>query len=231
MVNAHQEFKGDVFINDGKIVAVGPECYNPELMKNMDTNTRVIDATGKYVIPGGIDPHVHLEMPFMGTVSVDGYLEGTRAALAGGTTCLVDFIIPKKGQPLGEAYDAWMRRADGNTCCDYSFHCAITYWDENIPHGMEDLIKRGVSSFKIFLAYKGSLQVNDEETINILKSAKSVGGITMAHCENADLIVHGQQRLVDAGVLGPEGHYYSRPDECEAEVWFAGKVVVQYTDS
>ncbi|CAM9141072.1 unnamed protein product, partial [Ectocarpus fasciculatus] len=217
VVNAHQEFKGDVFINDGKIVAVGPECYNPELMKNMDTNTRVIDATGKYVIPGGIDPHVHLEMPFMGTVSVDGYLEGTRAALAGGTTCLVDFIIPKKGQPLGEAYDAWMRRADGNTCCDYSFHCAITYWDENIPHGMEDLIKRGVSSFKIFLAYKGSLQVNDEETINILKSAKSVGGITMAHCENADLIVHGQQRLVDAGVLGPEGHYYSRPDECEAE--------------
>ena len=217
VVNSDREFKADVYISDGKIVDVVEE-NNVSLIKN-SKDFEVIDGTGKHVIPGGIDPHVHLEMPFMGTTSVDGYMAGTRAALAGGTTCLIDFIIPKKGQDLVEAYDEWASRAEGEACCDYSFHCAITYWDpKTIPSDMERLVKeRGINSFKVFLAYKGSLQVLDDECLHVLENAKKVGAVTMAHCEHGDLVNHGQKEMLDMGVSGPEGHYWSRTEEVEAE--------------
>jgi dihydropyrimidinase len=131
----------------------------------------------------------------------------------------VDFIIPSHGQALEEALAAWQGRAKDEAVCDYSFHCAVTYWDDKmIPEGMQKLCDMGISSFKVFMAYKGSLQVNDEEVLHILRAAKKVGAVTMAHCENADMVVEGQKELLAAGVTGPEGHYYSRTDECEAEV-------------
>lgn len=139
--------------------------------------------------------------------------------MAGGTTCLVDFIIPKKGQDLVEAYEEWSARAAGEAICDYSFHCAITYWDDDkIPRGMTRLVQeKGISSFKVFLAYKGTLQVEDEAILKILQNSKRLGAVTMAHCENADMVELGQQQMREAGVTGPEGHYWSRIDECEAE--------------
>ena len=215
VVNSDREFSADVFISNGKIVNIVENNCNPFDYSDFE----VIDATGKYVIPGGIDPHVHLEMPFMGTTSIDGYMSGTRAALAGGTTCLIDFIIPKKGQDLVKAYDEWASRARGEACCDYSFHCAITSWDPlKTPIEMERLVKeRGINSFKVFLAYKGSLQVLDDECLQVLEIAKKVGAVTMAHCEHADLIDHGQKEMHEMGILGPEGHYWSRTEEIEAE--------------
>uniref|UniRef100_A0A7S2RXV2 Beta-ureidopropionase n=1 Tax=Mucochytrium quahogii TaxID=96639 RepID=A0A7S2RXV2_9STRA len=211
IVNADREFSGDVLIKDGKIAAVADRIDG-------DAEATVVDATGKYVIPGGIDPHVHLEMPFMGTTSVDDYMAGTRAALAGGTTTLIDFIIPRKGQDLVEAYDEWQARALGECCCDYSFHCGLTYWDETVPKGMDVLVnQKGISSFKMFMAYKGTLQLNDEESFKVLETAKKLGALTMVHAEGADAVEWGQKHVQDAGVLGPEGHYLSRPDEVEAE--------------
>jgi dihydropyrimidinase len=132
---------------------------------------------------------------------------------------LIDFIIPKKGQDLVDAYDDWSNRAARQAICDYSFHCAITYWDDKlVPTGMNRLInEKGISSFKLFLAYKGTFQVQDDEILKVLDCSKRLGALTMAHCEHADIVDYGQKRLMTAGVTGPEGHYWSRIDECEAE--------------
>lgn len=152
VVNADRQFKADVVVQGDKIQGVYDPADKIASSRNFD---RVFDAAGKFVMPGGIDPHVHLELPFMGTTAVDDFDKGTRAAVAGGTTSFIDFIIPtEKG--LIHGYNDWRARADKKVHCDYALHCAITDWNPQIAKEMEEIVKRGISSFKLFTAYKGS---------------------------------------------------------------------------
>ena len=152
MVNADRQFKADVVVENDKITGVHDPSSKIATTRNFD---RVFDASNKLVMPGGIDPHVHLELPFMGTTAVDDFDKGTRAAVAGGTTSFIDFIIPgDKGLIAG--YDDWRNRADKKVHCDYALHCAITDWNPEISKEMEEIVKRGISSFKLFMAYKGT---------------------------------------------------------------------------
>ena len=150
IVTADRSWKADVLFKHGKIVAIGPDLHGDH----------EFDATGCYIMPGGIDPHTHLEMPFMGTYSADDFESGTRAALSGGTTMVVDFCLPSPGQSLLEALQMWDNKTS-KACCDFSFHMAITWWGEQVFNDMPQWVDKGITSFKHFRAYKGSLMVND----------------------------------------------------------------------
>lgn len=211
VVNADRSFKADVLIADEKIVRVEENIAAPD-------GCRVIDATDKLVIPGGIDTHTHCQLPFMGVVAVDDFNHGTRAAVAGGTTMLCDFVIPSKNQSLLEAWDQWRGWADPKVNCDYTFHVAITWWGEQVAKEMGILCaERGVQSYKVFLAYKGAFQLPDEHLIDVYKRCKELGAITQVHAENGDLVAEGQQQCLAKGITGPEGHMLSRPEKLEAE--------------
>ncbi|MEP2642302.1 dihydropyrimidinase [Roseobacter sp.] len=200
-------YKADVLIEDGKIVEIGPNLQG-------DVS---LDATGCYVMPGGIDPHTHLEMPFMGTYSSDDFESGTRAALAGGTTMVIDFALPSPGQGLHDALKMWDNKST-RANCDYSFHMAVTWWGEQVFNEMESVIKdRGINTFKHFLAYKGALMVNDDELYASFNRLSELGGIAMVHAENGDVIAELSAKLLAQGNTGPEAHAYSRPPQVEGE--------------
>lgn len=199
-------YKADVLIEGGRISAIGPDLAG-------DT---VLDATGCYVMPGGIDPHTHLEMPFMGTYSSDDFESGTRAALAGGTTMVIDFALPAPGQGLLDALEMWHNKS-GRANCDYSFHMAVTWWGEKVFDDMEAVVGRGITSFKHFLAYKGALMVNDDELFASFQRVRDLGAIAMVHAENGDVVAELSARLLAEGNTGPEAHAYSRPPQVEGE--------------
>lgn len=181
-------------------------------------NCRVIDATGKFVLPGGIDPHTHFELEFGGTVAVDDFYYGTRAAIAGGTTTIIDFIIPKKGESLLVAYDKWRSRADPKAVCDFAFHCAITWWSPEVSKEMEILCtERGVSSFKMFMAYKDLFMLSDFELYETFERCRDLGALAQVHAENGDIIAKNTAKLLENGITGPEGHQLSRTEDVEAE--------------
>ncbi|XP_060817104.1 dihydropyrimidinase isoform X1 [Bombus pascuorum] len=201
----------DVYIEDGIIKQMGRNLIIPG-------GTRIIDARGKYVMPGGIDPHTHLECELMGAKSVDDFYQGTKAAVAGGTTMIIDFVIPRKDESLLEAYERYRESADQKVCCDYSLHVAVTSWSPKVKEEMATLVKdHGVSSFKMFMAYRDLFMLRDPELIETFKTCKELGAIAMVHAENGDIIAENTKRLLDAGVTGPEGHEMSRPEEVEAE--------------
>ncbi|XP_071862808.1 collapsin Response Mediator Protein isoform X1 [Bombus fervidus] len=201
----------DVYIEDGIIKQMGRNLIIPG-------GTRIIDARGKYVMPGGIDPHTHLECELMGAKSVDDFYQGTKAAVAGGTTMIIDFVIPRKDESLLEAYERYRESADQKVCCDYSLHVAVTSWSPKVKEEMATLVKdHGVSSFKMFMAYRDLFMLRDPELIETFKACKELGAIAMVHAENGDIIAENTKRLLDAGVTGPEGHEMSRPEEVEAE--------------
>lgn len=212
VVNDDRQWRADVLVVDGKVHSVGLDLVVP-------AGVRVIDAAGKYVIPGGIDPHTHLQLPFMGTVSRDDFDHGTRAAVAGGTTCVIDFVIPSsRSESLVDAYDRWRSWADPKVNCDYALHVAVTSWSERISSEMGILCgERGVSSFKMFMAYKDSMMVTDAELYRCFARCRELGAIGMVHAENGDLVAAGQEHVLRCGVHGPEGHELSRPEEIEAE--------------
>ncbi|EGR32979.1 hypothetical protein IMG5_064870 [Ichthyophthirius multifiliis] len=212
IINHDCKFEGDVQLLNGKILKIG----TPGTLQPL-SNSQIIDANNKYVIPGGIETHSHLQMPFMGTVSQDCFDTGTRATAAGGTTFLLDFIVPKPKQSLLQAYEQWRKWADPKVHHDFGFHCCITWWGDQVYKEMEELIKLGVVSFKFFLAYKNSLMVTDEEMIKCLERCKELGALSMVHAENGHLVDHLQNKILNAGVTGPEGHYLSRSKEVEAE--------------
>ncbi len=207
VVTADLTYKADVLIQDGKIIEIGPNLSGDEQL----------DATGCYVMPGGIDPHTHLEMPFMGTYSSDDFESGTRAALAGGTTMVVDFALPSPGQGLHDALLMWDNKST-RANCDYSFHMAVTWWGEKVFDDIETVIKdRGITTFKHFLAYKGALMVNDDELYASFSRIGELGGIAMVHAENGDVVAELSAKLLAAGNTGPEAHAYSRPTQVEGE--------------
>jgi dihydropyrimidinase len=177
----------------------------------------VIDATGKYVFPGFIDPHVHVYLPFMGTFARDTHETASKAALVGGTTTFIEMICPGRTDEPMAAFELWLGRAQGNSACDFTFHMGVTRYDEAAESQFTDIVKRGISSFKVFLAYKNALGVTDEELYKTLCLAKKLGVITTAHCENADLILELQKKLLGEGKTGPEWHHASRPPLVEAE--------------
>eukprot|EP00468_Gymnochlora_sp_CCMP2014_P004180 CAMPEP_0167747642 /NCGR_PEP_ID=MMETSP0110_2-20121227/4397_1 /TAXON_ID=629695 /ORGANISM="Gymnochlora sp., Strain CCMP2014" /LENGTH=506 /DNA_ID=CAMNT_0007632571 /DNA_START=104 /DNA_END=1624 /DNA_ORIENTATION=+ len=212
VVNADGTMKADVLTEKGKIKKVG---YIAE--SDLPTGGRVIDATGRYIIPGGIDTHTHMEMPFMGTVSIDDFNYGTAAAVAGGTTCLLDFVIPGRGQSLVEAYKDWESKATPKINCDIGFHVAVTWFGDQVLEEMGTLADMGVTSYKFFLAYNGVLRMYDDELLKIFRRCKELGVLAQVHAENGDMVDDGQQAMVDAGIFGPEGHPMSRPEATEAE--------------
>ncbi|XP_053975039.1 dihydropyrimidinase isoform X1 [Hylaeus anthracinus] len=201
----------DVYIEDGIIKQMGRNLIIPG-------GTRVIDAREKYVMPGGIDPHTHFELELMGAKSVDDFYQGTKAAVAGGTTMIIDFVIPKKDESLLEAYERYRETADQKVCCDYSLHVAVTSWSPKVKEEMTTLVQlHGVNSFKMFMAYRDLYMLRDPELIEVFKTCKELGAVAMIHAENGDIIAENTKRLLEAGVTGPEGHEMSRPEEVEAE--------------
>ena len=206
IVTADREWKADIAVEDGVITAIGPDLAG-------DT---VIDATGCFVMPGGIDPHTHLEMPFMGTTTAETWESGTFAAASGGTTMVVDHIIPGEDGML-PALDLWAERAARQASCDYGFHMAITGWSETIFDDMATVVARGVNTFKHFMAYKGALMVNDDEMFASFTRSAALGAIPLVHAENGDLIASMQQKLLAQGNSGPEAHAFSRPAAVEGE--------------
>ena len=207
IVTADLTYKADVLIEDGAITQIGPNLHGDD----------ELDATGCYVMPGGIDPHTHLEMPFMGTYSSDDFESGTRAALAGGTTMVVDFALPAPGQGLHDALQMWDNKST-RANCDYSFHMAVTWWGEQVFDEMESVIKdHGINTFKHFLAYIGALMVNDDELYASFNRLSELGGIAMVHAENGDVVAELSAKLLAEGNTGPEAHAYSRPPQVEGE--------------
>jgi dihydropyrimidinase len=209
IVTSEETFHGDIFCDDGKIKKIG---------KNLNFDgCEVIDARGQFVIPGGIDPHTHMQLPFMGTISSETFYSGTSAALAGGTTMIIDFVIPSPHQSLIEAYNTWKLWA-ADSACDYAFHVAITSWDNSTEKEMSVLTEtEGVNSFKHFMAYKNSLMVDDDQLIQSFLAAKRLGAIPMVHAENGNMIHFLQNKLLKQGITGPIGHALSRPPEVEGE--------------
>ena len=213
VVNHDGTFKADVMTERGVITKVGYIAPS-----DVPENAREIDATNRFVMPGGIDTHTHLEMPFMGTVTVDDYHYGTTAAVAGGTTTLMDFIIPTKDQSLVEAYRTWASRAVPKINCDIAFHMAVTYFSDSMLEEMATLTNdMGVSSYKFFLAYNRVLRMYDDELLKVFRRCKELGALPQVHAENGDMVDDGQEAMVAAGILGPEGHNMSRPEGNEAE--------------
>ncbi|MEX1180016.1 MAG: dihydropyrimidinase [Cucumibacter sp.] len=207
LVTADRTWKADVLIDGGKIAAVGA---------NLKGHT-VLDATGCFVMPGGVDPHTHLEMPFMGTYSSDDFESGTRAALSGGTTMVVDFALPSPNQSLLDALSMWHNKT-ARANCDFSFHMAITWWSKQVFDEMAIIVReKGINTFKHFMAYKGALMVDDDEMFSSFQRCAELGALPLVHAENGDVVAQLQAKLLAAGNNGPEAHAYSRPPEVEGE--------------
>ncbi len=212
VVNADREFKADVLCVDGKIAAVGAAAAS-----QAPAGAQTLDASGRLLLPGGIDPHTHMQLPFMGTVAADDFFDGTAAAVSGGTTSIIDFVIPDPKQPLMDAYKNWKGWAE-KACADYGFHVAVTWWNESVHADMGKLVKdEGVNSFKHFMAYKNAIMCDDETLVNSFRRALELGAMPTVHAENGELVYLLQQEVVKMGITGPEGHPLSRPPMVEGE--------------
>ncbi len=210
IITASDDYVADILTNGEQIVAIGKDLSARD--------ARVIDASEKLVFPGGIDPHVHLDMPFMGTYSSDNYETGTRAALFGGTTMVIDFILQKQGNSLQSALDEWRGRSDGNCVGDYSFHMAVTDFNENTRKEIKGLIeKEGITSFKTFMAYKGALMIDDRQMVGLMEEVKQQGGLINVHATNGDMIDYLIAKHRAEGKMSPLYHYLSQPEITEAE--------------
>jgi len=210
VVTATDTFDADVAVIEGKVVAVGKKLPRQNARK-------VLDAKGRYVLPGGIDVHTHLDMPFGGTTSADDFETGTRAAAFGGTTTLIDFAIQYKGQALREAFDGWMRKAESKAVIDYGFHCIITDLPDARLEEMSELVRDGVTSFKLFMAYPGVFMLDDASIFKALRAAGKSGGMVCMHAENGGAIDVMVRQALAEGKTAPKYHALTRPTTAEAE--------------
>jgi dihydropyrimidinase len=210
IITASERYIADIFCEGELITRIGRDLQPPP-------GAEVIDARGKFVFPGFIDPHVHIYLPFMGTYAKDNYETASRAALVGGTTTLIEMCCPSRKDDALERFEFWMAQAVGKSVCDFSFHMGVSRFDETAEKQLREIVRRGISSFKVFLAYKGAFGVDDTELYRTLKLAKELGVIVTAHCENETLIAELQAELLAAGKTDPGSHYDSRPPRVEAE--------------
>ncbi len=210
IVSAADNFAGDIYIEGEKIAAIGKNLSHLKA-------DQIINAKGMLVLPGGIDPHVHLDMPFMGTYSSDNYETGTRAALHGGTTTVIDFILQTQGKSLRHALNEWRGRADNNAVGDYSFHMAVTDFNEQSKAEIREMVAEGITSFKTFMAYKGALMIDDRQMVALMEEVKRCGGMVTVHATNGDMIDYLIAKHRAEGKLSPLYHYLSQPEVTEAE--------------
>jgi dihydropyrimidinase len=210
IINADSRVRADIYCEGDTITRIGKGLEAP-------AGAQVVDAAGKYVFPGFIDPHVHITLPFMGTSAKDTYETGSKAALIGGTTTLIEMCCPSRADDALAGFEHWLAQAEGRSACDFTFHMGVTRFDSGTEAQLREIVRRGISSFKIFLAYKGALGIDDGELYRTLKLARELGVIVTAHCENETLIAERSRELLVAGVTGPEGHHESRPPAVEAE--------------
>jgi len=210
IVTADARYRADVWCEGETITQIGSGLSAP-------AGAEVIDAAGKLVFPGFIDPHVHIYLPFMGTFAKDTYETASRAALVGGTTTLIEMICPSRADDPLEAYELWKSQAAGRSACDYAFHMGVTRFDEQTPEVLRRIVADGTASFKVFLAYKGAFGIDDAELYRALELARQLGVIVTAHCENAEIVAQLQRHLLDERKTGPEWHEPSRPPSVEAE--------------
>ena len=210
IVTASQRYTADIWCENETVTRIDQNLAAPP-------GAEVIDAKGKYVFPGFIDPHVHVYLPFMGTFAKETHETASKAALVGGTTTFIEMICPTRADRPLDAFELWLGKAQGHSACDFTFHMGLGRFDQQVETEMREIVKRGLSSFKVFLAYKGAFGVTDEELYHTLRLAKELGVITTAHCENADLVLELQKKLLAEGNTGPEYHYESRPPLVEAE--------------
>jgi len=212
VVNADCETAADVLCVDGRIAAVGAAAA-----QRAPASCERLDGSGQYLLPGGIDPHTHMQLPFMGTVTQDDFFSGTAAGLAGGTTSIIDFVIPNPQQPLMDAYRQWRGWAE-KSAADYGFHVAVTWWSESVHADMGRLVaEEGINSFKHFMAYKNAIMCDDETLVNSFRRALELGAMPTVHAENGELVYLLQQEVAKMGITGPEGHPLSRPPMVEGE--------------
>jgi dihydropyrimidinase len=217
IVNDDSIFEADIFIEGGVIKDIGHNLIVPGGVKT-------IDAKGKLIIPGGIDAHTHMQMNSNGAVSSDDFYSGTRAALSGGTTMIMDCVTCSHGKSLLEAYEQYRQLADNKVCCDYGLHVIVPHFNDVTAKEMETLVKeKGVNSFLVFLSYPGVYMLEDDEMYDVFRRCREVGALAMVHAENGKLIERRAKELFSQGVTGPEGHYYSHPEECESEA--AGRAI------
>src|SRR6476646_4662950 len=210
IVTAADDYVADVFVDGERISLLG---------ESLDvTADQVIDATGKLVLPGLVDPHTHRDMPFGGTVTIDDVTSGQTAAAFGGTTCHVDFVIQPPGSSFGDALDDWKGKADGKQVIDMGYHMAVT--DLREGGSLEELAslpEQGVTSYKLFMAYKGALMVDDETPFTTMEVAAATGALVMVHAENGDVIDVLVEKALAEGHTEPLWHALTRPPETEGE--------------
>jgi dihydropyrimidinase len=211
IVTSTERYVADLYVDGGKVLAIGPK------LERRSAQDQVLEAAGRFVFPGFVDPHVHLALPVAGTVSADDFTTGTAAGVAGGTTTIVDFVVPERGQSLLEALRTWRERAQGSVA-DYAFHMGISGWSERTAGEMRSLVaEHGIPSFKVLMAYKGTLMMDDGELYQVMKHAARLGAVVLVHAENGDAVAALQRELRARGDLGPEFHPLSRPSCLEGE--------------
>ncbi len=213
IVTSTDDYVADVYAEGESITRI-ERGIDP---RSCPAGTEVIDAAGKFLFPGFIDPHVHVYLPFMGTYAKDTWETASRAALMGGTTTLIEMICPGKADDPMEAFETWLSKAQGMSFCDFTFHMGVTRFDPVAEKQFREIVGRGIRSFKIFLAYKGALGVDDRELFHTLRLAHELGVVVTAHCENETLVAELQAKLLAEGKTGPEWHEPSRPPRVEAE--------------
>lgn len=210
IITPSSRYVADILCEQGTIARIDRDINPPP-------NAEVVDARGKFVFPGFIDPHVHIYLPFMGTFAKDDYVSASRAALIGGTTTLVEMCCPARPDNTLASFELWLGKAAGKSACDFTFHMGVTKFDAQTENDLREIVRRGISSFKIFLAYKGAFGIDDTELYRTLKLAKELGVIVTAHCENETLVAERCRELLAAGKTDPAQHHESRPPLVEAE--------------